>query len=48
MAVAHDLSDVEGRNNARHHDRDEGVGHPTAGADLPPKAEGILHSSRHA
>ena len=48
VAVVHGLFDAEGRMNARHHNRDEGVGHPTAGADVPPKAKAIVHGSRRA
>ena len=46
VAVMHDLFDAESRKNDRH-DPDKGVGHPTAGADMPPKAKGIVNGGRH-
>jgi hypothetical protein len=42
-AITHGLFDTEGGEHARYDDPDEGVGHPTAGADTPPKAESIIH-----
>lgn len=42
-AIAHGLFDAEGREHARHYDPDEGVGHPSAGADTPPEAESVIH-----
>ena len=42
-AITHGLFDAEGGEHVRHYDPDEGVGHPAAGADTPPKAESVIH-----
>ena len=47
-AIAHDLLDTEGGEHARHYDPDEGVGHPAAGADASPKAEGVINGRVNA
>ena len=47
-AIAHGLFDAERREHARDYDPDEGVGHPTAGADAPPKAERVIHGRVNA
>jgi len=47
-AIAHGLFDAEGRKHTRHYDPDEGVSHPAAGADTPPKTKGVIHGRVNA
>lgn len=47
-AVAHCLLYSECGEHARDDDPDEGVRHPAAGADAPPKAERVVDSRRDA